>query len=52
MSVRSRKIFKWLLGSLVALCVMVALLLGTFGFIVGRVPEYRVQLQNWVGSGP
>lgn len=50
MSARSRKIFQWLLGSLVALAVVVALLLGTFGFIVGRVPEYRVQLQNWIGE--
>lgn len=50
MSPRPRKILKWLLGSLVALAVVIALLFATFGFIVGRVPEYRVQLQDWIGE--
>src|SRR5688572_6315731 len=50
MSPRPRKILKWLLGSLIALCVVIALLFATFGFIVGRVPEYRVQLQDWIGE--
>ena len=50
MSSRPRKILKWLLGSLVALAVVIALLFATFGFIVGRVPEYRVQLQDWIGE--
>jgi len=50
MSARSRKILKWLLGSLIALCVVIALLFATFGFIVGRVPEYRVQLQDWISQ--
>lgn len=50
MSSRSRKIVKWLLGSLVALAIVVGLLFATFGFIVGRVPEYRVQLQDWIGE--
>ncbi|MET0532593.1 MAG: YhdP family protein [Steroidobacter sp.] len=50
MSARSRKIFKWLLGSLLALGVVIALLFATFGFIVGRMPEYRVQLQDWIGE--
>lgn len=50
MSSRARKVLKWLLGSLVALALLVALLMGTFGFIVGRVPEYRVQLQDWIGE--
>src|SRR5687768_12995222 len=50
MSSRARKVLKWLLGSLVVLALLVALLMGTFGFIVGRVPEYRVQLQDWIGE--
>lgn len=50
MAPRSRKILKWLLGSLIALGVVIALLFATFGFIVGRVPEYRVQLQDWIGE--
>ena len=27
-----------------------ALLFGAFGFVVGRVPEYRVQLQDWINE--
>jgi uncharacterized protein (TIGR02099 family) len=50
MSPRPRKILKWLLGSVIALAVVIALLFATFGFIVGRVPEYRVQLQDWIGE--
>lgn len=50
MSPRPAKLLKWLLGSLVALAVVVGLLFATFGFIVGRVPEYRVQLQDWIGE--
>jgi uncharacterized protein (TIGR02099 family) len=49
-SPRPRKILKWLIGSVIALGVVIALLFGTFGFIVGRVPEYRVQLQDWIGE--
>lgn len=47
---RPRKILKWLLGTLVVLAMVVGLLFATFGFIVGRVPEYRVQLQDWIGE--
>jgi len=50
MSARPRKILKWLLGTLVVLAIVVGLLFATFGFIVGRVPEYRVQLQDWIGE--
>jgi len=50
MSPRPRKILKWLLGTLVVLAIVVGLLFATFGFIVGRVPEYRVQLQDWIGE--
>lgn len=50
MPVAPRKLFKWLFGALVALAIVVGLLFATFGFIVGRVPEYRVQLQDWIGE--
>lgn len=50
MSPRPRKILKWLLGTLVVLAMVVGLLFATFGFIVSRVPEYRVQLQDWIGE--
>lgn len=50
MSLRPRTVAKWLLGALVALAIVVGLLFATFGFIVGRVPEYRVQLQDWIGE--
>ena len=50
MSPRPRKILKWLLGTVVVLAIVVGLLFATFGFIVGRVPEYRVQLQDWIGE--
>jgi uncharacterized protein (TIGR02099 family) len=47
---RPRKILKWLIGTLVVLAMLVGLLFATFGFVVGRVPEYRVQLQDWIGE--
>lgn len=50
MPVAPRKLLRWLLGALVALAIVVGLLFATFGFIVGRVPEYRVQLQDWIGE--
>jgi uncharacterized protein (TIGR02099 family) len=50
MSLSPRTVVKWLLGALVALAIVVGLLFATFGFIVGRVPEYRVQLQDWIGE--
>jgi uncharacterized protein (TIGR02099 family) len=50
MSVAPRKLLRWLLGSLLALAVVVGLVFAAFGFIVGRVPEYRVQLQDWIGE--
>jgi uncharacterized protein (TIGR02099 family) len=30
--------------------LLVAAVLGTFGIIVGRVPEYRVQVQDWLSD--
>lgn len=50
MSLSPRKVVKWLLGALVVVAILVGLLFATFGFIVGRVPEYRVQLQDWIGE--
>jgi uncharacterized protein (TIGR02099 family) len=50
MPVAPRKLLRWLLGALMALAIVVGLLFATFGFIVGRVPEYRVQLQDWIGE--
>ncbi|GFE86222.1 YhdP family protein [Steroidobacter agaridevorans] len=50
MSLSPRKVVKWLFGTLVVLAMLVGLLFATFGFIVGRVPEYRVQLQDWIGE--
>lgn len=50
MSPRRRKLLKWLLGSLVALTVVIGLLFVAFGYVVGRVPEYRVQLQDWINE--
>lgn len=50
MSARSRKLIKLLLGSLAALIVLIGLLFAAFGYVVGRVPEYRVQLQDWLNE--
>jgi uncharacterized protein (TIGR02099 family) len=50
MSPRRRKFLQWLLIGVGTLMVLVALLLTAFGFIVGRVPEYRVQLQDWLNE--
>lgn len=50
MSIRARKLIKWLLGSLAAVILLVALLFAAFGYVVGRVPEYRVQLQDWLNE--
>lgn len=50
MALAPRQLLRWLLGSLVAFAIVVGLLFATFGFIVGRVPEYRVQLQDWIGE--
>jgi uncharacterized protein (TIGR02099 family) len=45
-----RRLFKWTaiaVGSFIALCFLVLM---TFQVAVSRVPEYRVQLQDWVGE--
>ncbi len=48
MSPRRRKIAKYLLLSSISLVVLLVALAGAFGVIVARVPEYRVQLQEWI----
>jgi uncharacterized protein (TIGR02099 family) len=50
MSFGLRKPLKWLLGGLAAVIVVIGLLFATFGYVVGRVPEYRVQLQDWLNE--
>lgn len=45
-----RRALKWLLVSVGTVVVLVAALLGAFGVIVGRVPEYRVQVQDWLSD--
>lgn len=43
-----RRALKWLLATVITVAVLAAALLGAFGIIVGRVPEYRVQVQDWL----
>jgi uncharacterized protein (TIGR02099 family) len=47
---RIRTCLKWLLGTIVALAVAIGLTFVAFGIVVSRVPEYRVQLQNWINE--
>ena len=41
---------RWLLGGLAAFVVLAGLLVAAFGFVVTRVPEYRVQVQDWINE--
>lgn len=50
MRTRLRKLAKWLLGIALATAVLIGLTFAAFGFVVGRVPEYRVQLQDWINE--
>ena len=43
-----RRALKWLLVTVITVVVLAAALLGAFGIVVGRVPEYRVQVQDWL----
>src|SRR5262245_47387059 len=45
-----RKSLKWLLGIVAASAVLLGLTFVAFGIVVSRVPEYRVQLQNWINE--
>jgi uncharacterized protein (TIGR02099 family) len=47
---RWRRPLKWLLITVAMVIVLVASLLGAFGIVVGRVPEYRVQVQDWLSD--
>ena len=46
----ARKLLRWLLGGLAAFVVLAGLLVAAFGFVVTRVPEYRVQVQDWINE--
>src|SRR5262245_31635468 len=50
MRIALRKPFKWLLGIVAATAVLLGLTFAAFGIVVSRVPEYRVQLQNWINE--
>src|SRR4030095_11803373 len=50
MTVHVRKVVKWLLILSGSACVLLGLTFGAFGIVVSRVPEYRVQLQNWIND--
>src|SRR5918994_3672854 len=50
MAVSARKLVKWLLILTGSACLLLGLTFGAFGIVVGRVPEYRVQLQNWINE--
>lgn len=50
MTQRIRTSLRWLLGGVVAIVVLVAVMLAAFGYIVTRVPEYRVQVQDWINA--
>src|SRR5262245_63486038 len=45
-----RKSLKWLLGIVAATAVLLGLTFVAFGIVVSRVPEYKVQLQNWINE--
>lgn len=47
---RWKRPLKWLLASVATCLLLIAALLGAFGIVVGRVPEYRVQVQDWLGD--
>lgn len=50
MTVHVRKLAKWLLILTGSACLLLGLTFGAFGVVVSRVPEYRVQLQNWINE--
>jgi len=49
-ALRAGKRLKRLLVCLAAALVLAGLLIGAFGFVAGRVPEYRGQLQDWLSE--
>jgi uncharacterized protein (TIGR02099 family) len=50
MAIRLRKAINWLLIAVGAAALLIGLTFGAFGIVVSRVPEYRVQLQNWINE--
>jgi uncharacterized protein (TIGR02099 family) len=50
MAVNVRKLLRWLLILSGSACLLLGLTFGAFGLVVSRVPEYRVQLQNWISE--
>lgn len=50
MRIRLRKLVTWLLILAGTTCLLIGLTFGAFGIVVSRVPEYRVQLQNWINE--
>src|ERR1044072_9161913 len=50
MTVHVRKLVKWLLLLSGGACLLLGLTFAAFGVVVSRVPEYRVQLQNWINE--
>ena len=50
MTVHVRKLLKWALILTGSACLLLGLTFGAFGIVVSRVPEYRVQLQNWINE--
>ena len=50
MNVNFGKLVKWLLILSGSACLLLGLTFGAFGVVVSRVPEYRVQLQNWINE--
>jgi hypothetical protein len=50
MAIRLRKAINWLLIAVGAATLLIGLMFGAFGIVVSRVPEYRVQLQNWINE--
>ena len=50
MRIPLRKLVTWLLILTGTTCLLLGLTFAAFGIVVGRVPEYRVQLQNWINE--
>ncbi len=45
-----RRAVEWLLLGAGTLLLLIGVLFGLFGVVVGRVPEYRVQVQDWLSD--
>ena len=45
-----RRAAEWLLLGAGTLLLLIGVLFGLFGVVVGRVPEYRVQVQDWLSD--